>query len=95
MKEQLGVGQFVERELVDAGGREPALLGIDAADADCALLDAHSVDVLRKYGIQRVLVLKVGATGTPYEQALTRPLDGLPLTRTESADLVTFTVRSM
>jgi hypothetical protein len=55
--------------------------------------DAHSVDVMRKYGIPRVLVLKVGATGTPYEQALTRPLDGLPLTRTESTDLVTFTLR--
>ncbi|WIX86940.1 hypothetical protein [Amycolatopsis sp. DG1A-15b] len=55
--------------------------------------DAHSVDVLRKYGIQQVLVLKVGAAGTPYEAALTRPLDGLPLTRSESADLVTFTLR--
>jgi hypothetical protein len=55
--------------------------------------DAHSVEVLRKHGIQRVLVLKVGAAGTPYEQALTRPLDGLPLTRTESTDLVTFTLR--
>jgi hypothetical protein len=55
--------------------------------------DVHSVDVLRKYGIQQVLVLKVGATGTPYEQALTRPLAGLPLDRTESADLVTFTLR--
>lgn len=55
--------------------------------------DAHSVEVLRKHGIQRVLVLKVGAAGTPYEQALTRPLDGLELTRTESTDLVTFTLR--
>jgi hypothetical protein len=55
--------------------------------------DAHSIDVLRKYGIPRVLVLKVGATGTSYEQALTKPLDGLPLTRTESTDLVTFTLR--
>ncbi|GHG05061.1 MULTISPECIES: hypothetical protein [Amycolatopsis] len=55
--------------------------------------DAHSVAVLRKYGIQQVLVLKVAATGTPYQAALTRPLDGLPVTRSESTDLVTFTLR--
>ena len=38
MEEQLGVGQAVEGELVDAPGREPALLGVG--------IDAHGKESL-------------------------------------------------
>ena len=54
--------------------------------------DAHSVAVLRKYGIRQVLLLKAAAADGPYAQAVLRPLDGLGVTRRESTDLVTFTL---
>jgi hypothetical protein len=54
--------------------------------------DARSVAVLRKYGVRQVVLLKAAAAGGPYAQVLTRPIDGLPLIRTESTDLVTFTL---
>jgi hypothetical protein len=54
--------------------------------------DARSVAVLRKYGVRQVVLLKAAAAGGPYAQVLTRPIDGLPLMRTESTDLVTFTL---
>ncbi|MFJ1762738.1 hypothetical protein ACIOD2_20640 [Amycolatopsis sp. NPDC088138] len=54
--------------------------------------DTHSVAVLRKYGIRQVLLLKAAAAGGPYAPAATRSLGGLGVTRSESADLVTFTL---
>ena len=55
--------------------------------------DARSVAVLRKYGVGQVVLLKAAAAGGPYAQVLARPLDGLGITRTDSTDLVTFTLR--
>ncbi|MFD9963843.1 hypothetical protein [Amycolatopsis sp. NPDC058986] len=51
--------------------------------------DAHSIAVLQKYGIRKVVVLKAAG---PSAEVLRRPVDLLRLTRTETADLVTFTV---
>jgi hypothetical protein len=55
--------------------------------------DSHSIAVLDKYGIHKVILLKVAAAATPYAAALNRPLDGLPVTKTESSDVVVFTLR--
>jgi hypothetical protein len=55
--------------------------------------DSHSIAVLDKYGIHKVVLLKVAAATTPYAAALRRPLDGLPVTKTESPDIVVFTLR--
>src|SRR5262249_60927396 len=67
-QEELGVAQVVERELVDAAGREPALLGARLLDDEHALVDAHVGDVLGAQldgGAARWRVRWPGATRAP------------------------------
>ena len=66
---------------------------LELVDTSKSFPDAHSVAVLDKYDIHKVVVLKVAAASGPYKEALRRPLDGLPVIKTESSDLVVFTVR--
>jgi hypothetical protein len=54
--------------------------------------DSRSIAELEKFGIRKVVVLRVAAASTPYAAALTRPLAGLPATKTETADVVVFTL---
>lgn len=52
--------------------------------------DATSVDYLQQRGIRTVVVLRASLPGTPWERAADRPVDGLPLERTEVGDAVVF-----
>jgi hypothetical protein len=54
--------------------------------------DQLGVAVLDQYDIHTVVVLKVAAATTPYAAALNRPLTGLPVTKTESQDMMVFTI---
>ena len=54
--------------------------------------DQLSVAVLDQYDVHTVVVLKVAALSTPYAAALNRPLTGLPVTKTETNDMVVFTI---
>jgi hypothetical protein len=52
--------------------------------------DQASVAYLRSIGIRSVLVLPDRLIGTPWEGVLSRPVDGLGITRQDSADAVLF-----
>ena len=52
--------------------------------------DAGSVELLRARGIERVVLLPAYAGGSPWESAHLKPVDGLPLTRTEVGEAVVF-----
>lgn len=52
--------------------------------------DQASVSMLREIGVKSVVVLKDRAVGTPYEFALTAPIDGLGIEREDFADAVIF-----
>jgi hypothetical protein len=54
--------------------------------------DQPSIDWLRLNGVRTVLVLKDHVRGTPYEAALTAPVDGLGIRREEAADAVIFSL---
>ncbi|MEV6241755.1 hypothetical protein [Lentzea sp. NPDC051838] len=51
--------------------------------------DAESIDVLRNYGIRKVIVLKAQPYGVDFAN---RPVAGLPVERTESNDIVEYTI---
>lgn len=55
--------------------------------------DAASVKTLRDNGIRSVVVVKQDAAGSPYANALTAPVAGLPLTRKETKDAVVFSLK--
>jgi hypothetical protein len=57
-----------------------------------AFPDRESVALLRAKGVRSVVVLRAAAAGTPLERSLTAPVEGLPLTRVETPDAVTFTL---
>ncbi len=69
----------------------PTLAG-GAAGKDVNFPDAESIAVLRGRGIRTVIVLRAPAAGTPLARSLTAPVDGLPVTRVETPDAVTFTL---
>ncbi|WP_433267024.1 hypothetical protein ACQPZF_00345 [Actinosynnema sp. CS-041913] len=54
---------------------------------------SHTIDVLDKHGIRAVVVMKATVADTPWADILTRPTAGYPVTRTESADVVLFTIK--
>jgi hypothetical protein len=54
--------------------------------------DQASIDWLRDNGVRTVLVLKEHVRGTPYEPALTAPVDGLDIRREEAPDAVIFSL---
>ncbi|HEV8555697.1 MAG TPA: hypothetical protein VGR06_04770 [Actinophytocola sp.] len=54
--------------------------------------DTASIEVLRKHGIRTVVALRAALEGTPYADVLHRPSAGQPITVTESAEFVTFTI---
>jgi hypothetical protein len=54
--------------------------------------DVHSVKVMLRYHVYQVVILRVAAHGTEYEQALNKPLTGLPVTKVVTDDYVLFTV---
>ncbi|NUS73512.1 MAG: hypothetical protein HOQ05_08930 [Corynebacteriales bacterium] len=49
-----------------------------------------SIEVLRKRGIKTVIVIPQSIYGTLYQNVLTRPVYGLPVTRTDHDDAVVF-----
>jgi len=59
-------------------------------DASKSFPDQHSIDMFKRYGIRKIVVVKAmpGAT-----DILARPTSTLPLTRTESADVVEFAIQ--
>ncbi|KDN16814.1 hypothetical protein [Amycolatopsis rifamycinica] len=61
----------------------------DMQDSSATFPDKHSIDVFKRYGIRKVVVVKSmeGAVGI-----LQRPTAGLPLTKVESNDVVVFTL---
>jgi hypothetical protein len=62
----------------------------DMQDSSKNFPDQHSIDVFKRYGIHKVIVVKSmdGALGY-----LQRPTAGLPLTKVESNDVVVFTLK--
>ncbi len=54
--------------------------------------DQASVGMLRELGVKTVIVLRARSAGTPYEAALTAPVDGLDIKREEFTDAVVFTL---
>jgi hypothetical protein len=63
------------------------------AKAATAFPDPTSLGVLRGNGIREVVVLKSSIAGTPYADVLRRPVGDLPLSTSENADVVIFTLR--
>jgi hypothetical protein len=59
-------------------------------NASASFPDAASVEYLRGKGIRTVVVLRARIAGTPWQSAADKPVDGLPLRRTESGDAVVF-----
>jgi hypothetical protein len=57
-----------------------------------AFPDRESVALLRAKGVRTVVVLRAPAAGTPLARSLTAPVEGLPVTRVETPDAVTFTL---
>jgi hypothetical protein len=57
-----------------------------------AFPDASSVDYLRRLGVRTVVLLPASAAGTPWEQAANKPVDGLPLTRTQVGDAIVYRI---
>jgi hypothetical protein len=54
--------------------------------------DAGSIAYLRQIGIRTVVVLPGYATGTPWQDVVNRPVDGLDVRREEIADAVVFRI---
>jgi hypothetical protein len=54
--------------------------------------DRASVDLLRRYGVRTVVVLRDRVAGTPWAGAPDATVDGLGITRTEIGDAVVFTL---
>src|SRR5262249_29251929 len=54
--------------------------------------DQDSVQALRDIGVRSVVVVRSQAVGTEFERATNGPIDGLDITRTESGDLVIYTL---
>jgi len=52
--------------------------------------DRASVDLLRRYGVRTVVVLRDRVAGTPWADAPDAPVDGLGITRTEIGEAVVF-----
>ena len=52
--------------------------------------DAASVNLLQRQGIRRVVLLPAYAGGSPWQGAETRPVDGLPLRRSQVGDAVVY-----
>jgi hypothetical protein len=54
--------------------------------------DQASVDALKEVGVRTVVVIRTRAIGTPYENAIDAPIDGLELERTETDDVILYKV---
>lgn len=54
--------------------------------------DATSVQYLQELGVRTVVLLPVWLPGTPWEQALQRPTDNLPIERRQAGSTVVFTI---
>ncbi|MBX6751415.1 MAG: hypothetical protein IRY85_17420 [Micromonosporaceae bacterium] len=54
--------------------------------------DRASVDLLRRYGVRTVVVLRDRVAGTPWANAPDAPVDGLGLTRTEIGEAVVYSL---
>jgi hypothetical protein len=52
--------------------------------------DAGSVALLQRTGIRRVVLLLQYAGGSPWEAAAGKPVDGLPVQRSEVGDAVVY-----
>ncbi|RAS68016.1 hypothetical protein C8D87_10276 [Lentzea atacamensis] len=61
----------------------------EIAEVTKAFPDQRSVDVLRHFGIRKVVVVKSRPFGVDFAA---RPVDGLPVDRVESGDIVEFTI---
>ncbi len=59
-------------------------------NASAAFPDALSVEYLRSKGIRTVVVLRDRIAGTPWQSAADKPVDGLPLRRTDTGGAVVF-----
>jgi hypothetical protein len=66
---------------------------VELSAATKAFPSSRSVEVLEQQGIRKVVVVKSMLGNTPYARALTRSIDGLPLTRTETRDIVVFRLK--
>ncbi|WP_125728338.1 hypothetical protein [Kibdelosporangium aridum] len=58
-----------------------------------AFPSSRSIEALEKHNVRRVIVVKSLVEKTPYARSLIRSVDGLPLTKTETRDIVVFTLR--
>jgi hypothetical protein len=54
--------------------------------------DTASIELLRRYGVRTVVVLRDRIPGTPWAAAASRPIDGLDITRTEIDDAVIYSL---
>lgn len=54
--------------------------------------DAASIRAIRAYGVHTVVLDRALARGTPWQSALTRPIRGLGITRSDAGPLVYFTL---
>ncbi|HEY3033244.1 MAG TPA: hypothetical protein VGJ54_01100, partial [Streptosporangiaceae bacterium] len=54
--------------------------------------DVTSVDHLRRLGVHQVVLLTDHVAGTPWQDAAQRPVDGLPLRRTETKGAIVYTL---
>lgn len=57
--------------------------------------DPASVLVLRAYGVRQVVLLPTSASGTPWQDAEDKPVEGLPLTRRQVGDAIVYELESL
>ncbi|MGE5830562.1 MAG: hypothetical protein ACM30G_19670 [Micromonosporaceae bacterium] len=62
----------------------------ETRDAAMSFPDPASVGYLRAHGIRTVLVVRQWLPGTPWQEVLRRPVDGLGITREDLPDAVVF-----
>jgi hypothetical protein len=62
----------------------------ETRDAAVSFPDPASIGYLRGHGIRTVLVVRAWVAGTPWQDALKRPVDGLGITREDTPDAVVF-----
>jgi hypothetical protein len=56
--------------------------------------DPESVELLRELGVRSVVLHVRRVAGTPWEDAVERPIGGLPLTRERAGEVVVYEIRS-
>lgn len=65
---------------------------VEIAQGTYSFPDTSSVEVLKRHGIRTVVAVKSSLTGKPYRSVLNPDVGTLPITRSESSEIVVYTI---